>query len=136
MGARRGWCVPLNRHRPLDVAKEPAKLPVSDHLQGARSSYRASARREEVQLQQRGPRPEMDSTVGVQMAGVVAGYPVPAEDQVITDIHVHRGHRNRLATQAQKDMHGCRETQRSPGGRRRYRRRPWLTRGAEIERRS
>ena len=81
---------------------------MSDHLQGAR--YQTSARREEVQqhqLQQRGPRSDIDTTVGVQMAEAVAGYPVQAEDQVIPAIHVHQGHGNRLAglvAQAQKGL--------------------------------
>ena len=135
MGARRGRCVPLRRHRAARCGggacetpreRSPAGRGLPDERSpggGPAAAARARA----------GDGLDCRRTDGAGRGWI---HPVPAEDQVIADIHVHREHRNRLAelvAQAQKDLRGCRETQRSPGGRRRYRRRPRLTRGAEID---
>ncbi len=79
-----------------------------------RARRRAGASREEVQLQQSGPRPKTNLAVGVEEVQVVARDPVPAEDQVGAHVHVHRGRRQRLAervTEAEVNQHWCSESQ-------------------------
>ncbi len=67
-----------------ELTKQQAKIPMSNHLQCARR--RTGARHEEVQLQLSGPRPKTNMPVGVEVLQVVALDPVPAEDQVHTDV--------------------------------------------------
>ena len=74
-----GRRVQNHRGLPFDLAEEPAKLPVADHAQ--RACRRAGTCQEEIQLQPRHFRLETDDASRMQMAQVVARYPVPAEDQ-------------------------------------------------------
>ena len=75
------------RADPLDLAEEPAKLPVADDRQRARRKARPCG--QEVHLKLCGPRPAADAAVNVREAQIVARGPVPAQDQVVAD-HIHR----------------------------------------------
>ena len=129
-----GRRVQNHRGLPFDLAEESAKLPVADHAQ--RACRRAGTRREEIQLQPRRARLETDGAGRIQMAQVVARYPVPAEDQVVADVHIHRRDRHRLAeliTEAKVDKYRAGKSQCATRSRRRDRSGAGLARQREAE---
>ena len=71
------------RADPLDLAEEPAKLPVADYRQCAWREAGPGA--QEVHLKLCRPRPEADAAVHVKQEHFVARDPVPAQDQVIAE---------------------------------------------------
>ena len=74
--------------QPLDLAEEPAKLPVADNRQRARRE--ASPGGQEGHQKLCRPRLATDAAVHVKEAQIAARDPVAARDQVVADAHIPR----------------------------------------------
>jgi hypothetical protein len=77
------------------LAQEAAELTMANHRQG--TGDRPSRRAQKIQLEQLRAGPDTDAAVDEEMLQVVTGDPVPAQNQVVAHVDVHRGDRERFA---------------------------------------